>query len=178
MYRGVYGTIPGRRGNSLPISRQSTKHLFCSGTIRPSAIRQSSENRTQCFLCERYLGELKGCPILFSRDVIAWADKAEHICNLPYFVKFGLVFIFFRGQFAAKNFREILMSRPVSFLFGIEKTANFAQLAGIQPKAATARTFIDLNFLFDAEEVFVTWWRCLTSITDRLEPDSMAAANL
>ena len=45
------------------------------------------------------------------------------------------------------------MSRSVSFLFGIEQTANFTQFAGIQPKTPTARTFVDLNFLLDAEEV-------------------------
>ena len=45
------------------------------------------------------------------------------------------------------------MSRSVSFLFRIEQTANFTQLTGIQPKTPTARTFVDLNFLLDAEEV-------------------------
>ena len=45
------------------------------------------------------------------------------------------------------------MSRPVPLFFRIEKTANSAQLTGIQPKASTTRTFIDLDFLLDAEEV-------------------------
>jgi len=45
------------------------------------------------------------------------------------------------------------MSRLASFLFRIEQTSNFTQLAGIQPKATTARTFVDLNLILDAEEV-------------------------
>jgi hypothetical protein len=57
----------------------------------------SMKIRPGVLLYERCPGRLKGSPILFSRDVIAGANKAEHICNLPYFVKFGLVFVLYRG---------------------------------------------------------------------------------
>lgn len=45
------------------------------------------------------------------------------------------------------------MSRPVSFLFGIEQITNFTEFAGIQPEAPAARTFVDFNLILDAEEV-------------------------
>jgi len=40
---------------------------------------QCSEARVQRLLCERYLGGLKGAPILFTRNIVARANKTEHI---------------------------------------------------------------------------------------------------
>ena len=48
-------------------------------------------------LSQKHPEELKCSPILFSRDVIARADKAEHIRNFLHFFKFGLIFGFHRG---------------------------------------------------------------------------------
>lgn len=48
---------------------------------------------------EHCLRGLKGPPILFSRNVIARADKAEHICNTLRFVGFGFHF----GKLIVKN---------------------------------------------------------------------------
>jgi len=96
-------------------------------------------------LCERYLEELKGAPILFSGNVIGRANKAKHICNLAGFVKLNFIFSPHCGQLIAKDFREILISRLVPFLFGIKETAYFCQLADVQPKASAKASYYKVN---------------------------------
>jgi len=86
-------------------------------------------------------------------SIIARADKAEHICDLSGLGELSLVFSLHCVELVTKDFGKILFCGLFSFVFSIEETAYFPQLAGVEPKAAAAGTLIDLDFLFDAEKV-------------------------
>ncbi len=82
---------------TIPVKETAHETPLAFRAIHPNTARQFSEDQNRRFLYERQAGKLKSSPILFSRDVIARANKAEHICNLPYLVKLSLVFGFYRG---------------------------------------------------------------------------------
>ncbi len=102
---------------------------------------------------ERRRGGLKGAPILFVGDVVAWADKAKHVRYLAGFIEFYLIGGFHRSKPGTEDFGEILLGGLVSFLFGVKQAADTAQLSGVEPETTAGRTLVDLDFLLDAGEV-------------------------